>query len=67
MHTLTLLKSSRFAPFSIKRMATSLCPFITANMTGVDSTWKYNVKTNLYIQGKYIKLDIKDYIVLYNL
>ena len=66
MQTLTLLKSSSFAPFSIKSMATSLCPFITANMTAADPTWKCHVKTHLYIQRKYIKLDIKDYIVLYN-
>ena len=44
MHTLTLLKSSRLAPFSIKRMATSLCFFITANMTGVDPTWNIMLK-----------------------
>ena len=55
MPTLTSLKSSRLAPFSIKKMATSLSSFITANMTGVDPSWNimlkqiYMYKENIYI------------------
>ena len=48
MPTLTLLKSSRLAPFCIKSNTTSLCPFTTANMTEVDPTWKYYDNTFIY-------------------